>query len=87
MNRTQRAVVALALGAASLAGAAAAQAPMGKMEPMTKTQQDKMAACKKMTHDAMMKDADCVKLSKMHDDGMKKDSMSKGGAMTLKSGM
>ena len=46
-----------------------------------------MAACKKMTHDAMMKDADCVKLSKMHDDGMKKDSMSKGGAMTPKSGM
>lgn len=80
MTRIQTAALAMTVALVAVAGGANAADKMGGM---TKMQTTKMASCQKMTKDAMMKDAECVKLSKMHDDSMmKKDSMMSGGAMT-----
>jgi hypothetical protein len=73
--------------AAALAFTAIGAHAEDKMGGMTKMQSDKMASCQKMTKQAMAKDAECVKLSAMHDAMAKKDNMGKGGAMAPKGAM
>lgn len=72
---------AIAAGALLAAVASASAFAQGSMSTMSKADMDKMAACKAMTKDAMMKDAKCVSLSKMQSGGMKSDSTTNKGSM------
>ncbi|MEC3909038.1 hypothetical protein U5A82_00690 [Sphingobium sp. CR2-8] len=53
-----------------------------KMMTMSAADTKKMKMCQAMPHDKMMKNAGCMKMSKMHPDMMKADPMAKGKMMT-----
>jgi len=52
-----------------------------KMMKMSAADTKKMKMCQAMPHDKMMKNAGCMKMSRMHPDMMKSDPMAKGKMM------
>lgn len=85
-----RSMTLLTLSALALSGAAPAfaqdamsshdQMASGQMKAgkkMSAADTKKMKACNAMSHEAMMKDAKCVKITKAHPDMMSHDSMMK----------
>lgn len=54
---------------------------LDKMAPMSAADTKKIQSCHAMSHDMMMKNADCKMMMKMHPDMMKGDTMMKHGGM------